>query len=245
MIVDNYKIRDDTEDDIEDNTRNNIENSKRKSIRDNILKLIELDDIKWGYYAFSKDPLGHKPSTDEKQKMILEANKCGTEEAKKLLSLYGDRGIGHYINQFNIKISYEKGYGSDNYIVFATYNYPNQVRIYKGNVEKTKSFVEENQIKEILGFLDIESILIAHELYHFVEEHAQDIYTRTKKFTLWKLGFIEYQSRLIALSEIAAMAFTKELLQLPYNPYLLDIVMLYPHNYENTQGIVDKVLRFN
>ncbi len=226
-------------------TKDNIrDNMIKNNIRDNILKLIELDDIKWGNYAFSKDPLGHKPSKEEKQQMILEANACGIQEAKKLLSLYGDRGIFHYAKKLNINISHNHGEGCDNYIVFAKYQYPNQVTIYLGNVEKTQKFIEDMEINKILGFIDIESILVAHELYHFLEEHDKAIYTKTKKVMLWKLGFIEYQSRLIALSEIAAMAFAKELLQLPYNPYLLDIVMIYPHNYDKTQAIVDKMLDF-
>ncbi len=214
----------------------------KNRIRESLLKLMELDDMKWGYYAFSKDPLGHKVTQQEKKQMTLESSQCGKEEAKKLIQIYGDRGVSHYAKQLSINISYNNGYGYDNYIVFAEFHYPNQITVYKGNVEKTQSFTEEKEIKQVLGFLDIESILIAHELFHFLEEHADNIYTKTKKLTLWKLGFIKYQSRLIALSEIAAMAFTKELLQLPYNPYLLDVVMLYPHNPEKTQEIVDKIL---
>jgi hypothetical protein len=92
--------------------------------------------------------------------------------------------------------------------------------------------------------VDIESMLLAHEMFHYFEEDNKEIYTKTKKIELWKLGPIHYKSQLAALSEIAAMSFARQLLHLDYNPYVFDAIMLYPHDGKKTQELVNEILTF-
>ena len=54
---------------------------------------------------------------------------------------------------------------------------------------------------------------------HNVEEkYKHEIYTKTEKIRLWSLGPVHNDSTIIALSEIAAMAFAKEITGIPYAP---------------------------
>lgn len=213
-------------------------------IKESTIQLLELDDVEWGNYAFSRDPLRNKLSSEEKTEMILLANQCGAKQAQKLIDLYGRQDIIEYANKLNIKVSYADSDGVDNYVVFARFNFPDKVTIYSGNVKKVEQLIEENEMGELLGFVNIEAMLLAHELYHFVEDKDTEIYTRTKKIQLWKLGPIRYKSHLIALGEIAAMSFARELLQLQYNPYLFDGIMLYPHDSKKTQELIKEILAF-
>ncbi|MDF2819763.1 MAG: hypothetical protein K0R15_204 [Clostridiales bacterium] len=212
-------------------------------IKESTIKLLELDDMEWGNYAFSRDPLGHKIPKEEKNEMILLANQCGAEQAKKLIALYGRKDIKEYAKMLGVQVTYADSDGADNYIVFARFNYPNKVTIFSGNVKKIEKLIDENEMRELLGFVDVEAMLLAHELYHFVEEQ-NETYTKTKKIQLWKLGPIRYKSHLIALSEIAAMSFARELLNLDYNPYLFDGIMLYPHDTKKTHGLINEILTF-
>lgn len=208
------------------------------------MELLRLNDIEWGFYAFSRDPLGGRLSDNEKKELIIEANRCGVEQAKKLKAQLGKKTVREYANIIKTQVLLEDSDGCDNYIVFAKFNYPDKITIYSGNVKRVEKMIEENDMGEILGQVDIESVLLAHELYHFIEESDKDIYTKTKKIELWKLGPIRYKSKLLALSEIAAMSFAQELLDLDYNPYIFDVIMLYPHNVKKTNELIDDILTY-
>ncbi len=213
-------------------------------IKHSTLELLKLNDFEWGLYAFSRDPLGGKLTNEQKKELILEANRCGAEQAKKLEEEFGKKPVRDYAQKLKVQVTLEDSEGSDNYIVFAKFNYPNKVTIYSGNVKKVEELIEENDMGEILGDVNIESMLLAHEMFHYFEESNKDIYTKTKKIELWKLGPIRYKSHLAALSEIAAMSFTRELLHLAYNPYIFDGIMLYPHDAKKTQELIDEILTF-
>lgn len=213
-------------------------------IKESTLELLNLNDTEWGLYAFSRDPLSGKLSDDEKKELILEANKCGAKYAEKLINKFGQKAVKEYADELKIKIIREDSDGSDNYVVFAKFNYPDKVTIYSGNVKKVENLIQENDMEEILGHIDIESMLLAHEMYHFFEENEKDVFTKTKKIELWKLGPIKYKSKLAALSEIAAMSFARKLLQINYNPYVFDAIMLYPHDAKKTNELIAEILTF-
>ena len=59
--------------------------------------------------------------------------------------------------------------------------------------------------------------MLAHELFHFVEEKYKDeIFTKQEKIRLWSLGPLHNDSTVIVLSEIAAMAFAQAITGIPY-----------------------------
>lgn len=213
-------------------------------IKESTIELLKLNDFEWGMYAFSRDPLEGKLSVEEKRELIIQANKCGAEQAEKLKMQFGVKSVKEYAKKLKIQIIREDSDGSDNYIVFAKFNYPDKATIYSGNVKKVEKLIEENGMGKLLGHVNIESMLLAHEMYHYFEESDKEIFTKTKKIVLWKLGSLQYKSKLIALSEIAAMSFARELLNLNYNPYLFDAIMLYPHDAKKTQSLIDEILTF-
>lgn len=213
-------------------------------MKDFVEQLIRLDDMEWGAYAFSRDPLNGKLSDALRSEMIAGANLCGVEEAKKLRERFGSASIKEYGKKLNLKISYEESDGSDNYIVFAKFNYPDKVTIYRGNIEKVTKLIGENDLGDLLEHVDVENMLLAHEMFHYLEEQNKEIYTRTTKIQLWKLGPLKNNSSLMAVGEIGAMAFARELLGISYSPYVFDTVMLYPHDEKKTQNLVDEILRF-
>ena len=64
-----------------------------------------------------------------------------------------------------------------------------------------------------------------------------------KLLTVFQLGPFVYRSRLRVLSEIAAMAFAQELLQLPYAPYVWDWVLLCSCDAVQGQKLYEYILR--
>lgn len=206
--------------------------------------LVSMSDKEWGKYAFSRDPLNNKISCQLRQEMIEKANLCGKEQALKIKKNYHNISVKEIAENMNLKITHKDSNGTDNYIMFACYNSPDKVTLFTKNMTLVKQFIKENQLEKKLDNVDIESMLLSHEMFHHIEENEKNIYTRTETINLWKIGFFEYKSKLVALGEIAAMAFAKELLALSYNPYVFDIIMLYPHDTKKTDELFDEVKQF-
>lgn len=58
---------------------------------------------------------------------------------------------------------------------------------------------------------------------------------------LWRLPFYTHQSNIRALSEIAAISFSKEMNQSDFSPYVLEAVLLCPYNEIRSQGILEEI----
>ena len=76
-----------------------------------------------------------------------------------------------------------------------------------------------------------------------LEEEEEEIYTRTETITLWKFFGYRHTSTIRALSEIAGMAFTKNLNQFPYSPFTLDILLYYNYNSSEASAIYAEVMQ--
>ena len=120
-------------------------------------------------------------------------------------------------------------------VLFAQFVQPDEITIFTDCLDKA----------ETLGGLlparaKLQSIILAHELFHAVEEANPDIYTRTEKIELWRKPFSN-KSCIVCLSEIAAMAFAKQLLGLDFNPYALDVLLVYPYDAQAACGLYAEI----
>ncbi|WP_409271807.1 hypothetical protein V1499_19490 [Neobacillus sp. SCS-31] len=197
-------------------------------IAEKVNVLTNITDQEWGQYAFSRDPLNRKVADHEKQELIEKAIECGKQKAVQVRQNYPVHSVKEIAARMNTKVRLEDSYGTENYIMFACYNSPDSITLFKDNIEHVNKLIHEHQLRSVLNDVDVEELLIAHELFHFIEEHDADIFTNNTKLTLWKLGKFHYKSRLSALSEIAAMQFAKDLLELDFNPFVFDVLMLFP-----------------
>ena len=206
--------------------------------------LISINDEEWGQYAFSRDPLKGKVSEELRKEMIYKANECGQNEALKIKKKYKNMSIKDIIKKMGLEVIEKDSNITDSYIMFACYNSPNKITIFKKNKLLVEKYISDNKINNKLENVDVESVLLAHELFHHIEENNKDIYTKNTKIVLWKIGSYKYKSGLVSIGEIAAMSFAKELLSLSYNPYLFDVLMLYPHDEKKANELYKEVEGF-
>ena len=197
-------------------------------IRELLEKLVSVSDDIWGLYAFRRDPLNGKFSTDEKLEYIEQANLCGKEYGKKTREQNKELNIYEIAEKLGIEVDYPQRPNGGGHIIFAQFVEPNKVTIFKDSVDKAIDMIDKEELNELFLNVNIEEILLAHEIFHYIEEQNENnIYTRREKIRLWKFGPLKNDSNLVALGEIAGMAFAKELLQLEYSPYILDIFLVY------------------
>jgi hypothetical protein len=215
------------------------------AIIDYVLKLKSITEEEWSTYAFSRDPIGRKISKEKQMELTRKANECGKEQADKLLVRFGKAEVLEYANQLGLKITEKDSEGTESYIVFANFNYPDKITIYNKNVEYMKKMIADEHLEDLLEHVDITSMLLAHEMFHYMEGQDKNIFTQREKVELWSIGRFNNRSKIIAIGEIAAMSFAKELLNISYNPYIFDTLMLYPHNKEKAADLMNEIFVFH
>ena len=192
-----------------------------------IERLSKVDDISWGMYAFSRDVLCRKIDDARKQDMIRKAMECGTRKAEETAVRFGMEDPWEIAKSLGLSIVFPKEANVGGRILFALFTPPNQIQIMREPIQKAAS---DEQVRRLVTEDQMKNLILGHELFHFFEEEEEEIYTRTETITLWKFFGYKHTSTIRALSEIAGMAFTKNLNQFPYSPFTLDILLYYNYN---------------
>lgn len=188
-----------------------------------------VDDRAWGMYAFSRDVLRDKVDSARKEEMIQRAIRCGYETADKIMDRLGTSDPGEIAGELGLQVEYlEKGQIADR-VLFALFTPPDRIQIMKEPIDKV---IESGALNGFKTRQQIEDLIMGHEIFHYLEEEDEGIYTRTEKIRLWKVLGFENRSTIRALSEIAGMYFSKKLNRFPYSPFALDILLYYNYNSE-------------
>lgn len=192
--------------------------------------LLNASDEEYGMYLFLFELLTDKIKNDDKIDMIKSAIKCGIDEANSLLTQFPDLSLESIVEKFGLSVDIRNEY-ADSYgrYLFGFYEYPNKIHV----VLKSCDYVLENletydpEFKEIITKEKIIKLILAHELFHYIEnKHRKTIYTKTKKVVTFNFFGLKLKSNVTALSEIAAMSFAKAIIGVSFNPVILDYLLL-------------------
>lgn len=223
-------------------------NAQRKlhSLEKMLRDLTEIDEVVWYGYAFSRDPINGKFHNEQRREWMENAIACGKEYAHLISKEYGSHDPKVIAEGMKMKVTYPTLPEKADRVLFAEYRVPNKICIYMDAVNKAKKYLKKPEIKAILtDSLDVSRLLLAHELFHNVEEkYRKKIYTRTERARLWKLGPIHNDSPIMALSEIAAMSFAKELIGIPYSSYVMDVFLMYDYSPEEASGLYEEMMSY-
>ena len=203
--------------------------------------LAQVNDLSWGMYAFSRDILRDKISEAEKKRMIELAICCGYEMADKVMSSLGTWDPWELAEKLKLKVEYaDRGQIADR-VLFALFTPPDQIQIMKEPIE----LAAESGLPEGLLTMDqIKSLILGHEIFHYLEEEEEGIYTRREKVVLWRLLGYKSESTARALSEIAGMYFSKKINGFLYSPFALDILLYYNYNSNEALKMYREVLSY-
>lgn len=227
------------------NTDNIKSNNDIPEIKEMLQKLIMIDDEKWGYYAFRREPLKGKFNEDDKLILINKANECGKKYAQKIREQYSNMNTYDIAKEMGLEVDYPDRPNGGGHIIFAQFVEPNKVTVFKDSINKAEELITSKKLAGLFSDINIEELLLAHEIFHFIEENDDDIFTRTEKIRLWKIGPIKNDSNIVCLGEIAGMAFAKELLKISYSPYILDVFLVYLYNIQASYGLYEEIMSIN
>lgn len=206
--------------------------------------LVQIPDEQWGRYAFAREPLNGKFSDAQRDDLTRQAIACGREYADKVAQEYGTRDVNQLAGHLGMAVDYPDMPQARDRVLFAEFRVPNKIHIYMDGVNKGRDLLREPGVYEAMGDLNISKVLLGHELFHCVEDrYAKEIWTKTYRIDLWGIGGLRNRSRVDVLGEIAAMAFTQALNDLPYSPYVLDAFLVYGYSPDAACDLYEEMMQ--
>lgn len=198
-----------------------------------LVDLVSFHDRDWCIYAFSRERLKDLISPEERQRLAAGAAACGRSYAQQIKQEYGT-DLNTVVDAFGLDVScpynperFRQGQSAR----FAGFERPNKITIYSDCVKKAEEIFRRERLRSVLGEICFYDALLAHEIFHYLEElHQADIFTRQTKVNVTRSTLIRRNSTVMVLSEIAAMAFASEMLELPYSLYVLDCLFSYMYS---------------
>ncbi len=209
-------------------------------------ELVKTSDDVYSHYAFARDPLRGKLSFQQKEQLLVKANQCGQTYADKIMEQYSKSSPEEIAKDMNLIVNFPYQPTGTDYITFAHFQPPKTISVYRHSLEKAEKLLNFDEINKVMEQVNIKDVLIAHELFHVVEEKEKNfIFTRKHKINLWAPPFFHNRSTVRALSEIAGMAFAKRLTGLSYSPFLLDIFLVYGYSFETAKSLYNELKALN
>lgn len=198
-------------------------------------------DTAWGRYAFFHDPIGGRFSEEEQDVYTRKAFACGSETARALRETHPGRTVRDMAQDLGLQVSFPETPNGGGHVIFAQYVEPKEITVFTDSVNKAEELLEKEGLTEFFGGVRISDILLAHEMFHAIEyQEKKTIYTQTEKVELWKKPFSN-KSRILALSEMGAMAFAKELTGICVTPYVLDVLLMYSYNDQAACALYEEI----
>lgn len=201
-----------------------------------LVNLAGLSDEVYGKYAFSREILRGKIDNTARSELTLQANECGREYAGRVLATLGlvkgePKIADKLAAALGMKVLNPRVPTGTDHVTFAQFEAPDKISVFQDGLDKAAELLKNDEVRHVLGDIEIREILLAHELFHCVEEaFHKEIFTRTYKIELWAPWPLHNRSTVRCLGEIAGMAFARELLGLSYSPFVLDVFLVYGYH---------------
>lgn len=211
-------------------------------VKQMVSELIGLDEIQWGRYAFCHEPLERKFTDSQKEEYTGKAFSCGRQEAREIRGKYPSLSLREIVKECGFTLDTPDLPTGGGHVIFAQYTEPDEILIFRDCVKKAARLIEREKLEHYFTEEKIEELLLAHELFHGIEyQKKKSIFTQTERIELWRKPFSN-RSRIICLSEMAAMAFAGELAQSSFSPYVLDVFLMYSYNKEAACALYEEIM---
>ncbi|MBO1086128.1 MULTISPECIES: hypothetical protein [Enterococcus] len=213
--------------------------SSKNKLDELILKLQTISDEQWCDYQFQRELLVEKVSLSEQQRWGALARECGKTLAETINRKYCTRNIQELCDRLDVAISYGETAWRNDRLTLATYDETTGICLMAEPIQK----FEQANITA-LPLEKVTSLILAHELYHHLETRDPTLYTQQKTLELWRFFGYRHQSKIRALSEIAAMSFSEKLNNVGFSPYVLEVAMTWPYDPQLCEHLVQSFQSF-
>jgi hypothetical protein len=171
--------------------------------------------IALAYLELAEDKTFQKLAEGKKMELVKQALAIGDETAEQILKEHKTSDPRRIASNLGIKVlGGEKGKGAE------YQRNKKEITVYRNFHERLLREVKTAQLSEHL----IKS-LVAHELFHFLEDSDIGEVYKKFKFESWRIGPYARESYIKGLSDVAAQAFTQTLLGLQLSPQVFNYMI--------------------
>lgn len=135
-------------------------------------ELSEISETVWGMYAFAREPLEGRFTREQKCHYIAKANVCGREWADKVAKGYGTNDPKLLAERMGMKVLKKKTPTGGGIVLFAQFVQPDEITIFTDCIAKAQRIYRACGCP-LLESEKLTSVLLAHELFHAVEERHE------------------------------------------------------------------------
>lgn len=207
-----------------------------------VSELLQLTDQDWARYAFLSEPLVNRISLDKRNQYSQETTLDAIRLAQEIRQQFRDVSTEQLLRHLNINYLVKAAQDGGGFSMFACFEEPSTITVFRDNADATDKLVDENGLREVVGNIRTVDVLISHEMYHFLEFARSDVYSVQQKMKVWQVGPFKNISRIKCLGEIGAMSFARELLGLTYSPNIFNVMMLYAQNPVSAERLFTRIL---
>lgn len=213
----------------------------RYSVRQIAVELLCLADAAFDDYAFDRDPLAGRLTPPLRRELGEKARESGRQLARSVRQRMGKATVEEICKAYGARVIRQPQPQHTDQVLYAQFCLPDTITVFEHCLQTAERVGEESQIP-VLTRSVLEPILLAHELYHLLESKDKQLFAAQYRLRLWKVGPWKNDSPVHCLSELAAMAFAKELLQLSFFPFALDALLVYGYDAALACDIRDEVM---
>ena len=203
--------------------------------------LLALDEAALVRIAFRDEPLRGKLTSAMKQSLYEGARAEGEARAALLQENGGALSLDEAAAHWGVQVRDSRGSAAAGLGLFAVFHEPATIEIDVQNAADTDEALQKAGVYKALGAVPTREILLAHELYHFLEFRDGAGFTAQKHVTLWRLGRFAYKSSVPSQQEIAAMAISQKATRHACSPRLYNVFMLAPHNPQRALALFESM----
>lgn len=219
---------------------------ERLSLEEMCRYLLDVPAATWGAYAFAREKMRDRLSGEQRETLAKQAAACGAGYAESFMEQYQTADPKALAKTLGLQVTCPETPEKGTQVLFAQFTEPDLIEVYQDCLTRADQVFRQEKIDELIEIDKIPDILLAHEIFHWIEmTHQQDIITRNTTVVLWKIKALENKAHVQCLSEIAAMSFAKELLGLEFWPYVLDVLLSYPYNPDAAHALFWEIRKRN
>ncbi|WMT41951.1 hypothetical protein RE628_05800 [Paenibacillus sp. D2_2] len=205
-----------------------------------------LSDEVLGCMELRQDPLFHKIPPEKISYYVHESLQAGRSAA----AAYKDLGIRDMCRDAGLRYEITEASGKFHKVSFRAQidfsKTPPEIILYASSLKEMQMVCQEILGEQSSGAeTDIDLLVdihLAHEFYHWLEYKEQSFTNeRLEEIEVFKLGPWTRRSSVVQCCEIAAHAFCKELLGLPYMPNLLDYAYLIEEKQLSAEDFMQQI----
>lgn len=185
------------------------------------------EEYDWArYYVFAGDPIAGAIPPEEADKLCAQAVQCGKKRAQALRRQFPDKSVREICQAMGVRVEEDLSDASGAQVRFAEFVEPELIRINPECVKRAEEQCAQLEAGNPLPEQTPGDVLMAHELYHFLESKEPELFTAAYRHKTGRAALFG-PARVITLGEIGAGAFAKELAQLKTPAYVYDVIFTY------------------